>query len=124
MLQNRPLSLALKLSLALFLILTLVVLYLDWQLVIASWVKYALLIVNIAAYAGYWWDKRAAENDEFRTQESTLLLYSLAGGWPAALIAQHALPHKNRKVSFQIVFYMTVLFNASFLYSLWHNGWL
>ncbi|MDP3638593.1 MAG: DUF1294 domain-containing protein, partial [Azonexus sp.] len=63
-------------------------------------------------------DKSAAQGGRWRTQESTLHLLALIGGWPGALIAQNRLRHKSRKTSFQLVFWMTVLLNCGGL------GWL
>ena len=57
-------------------------------------------------------DKSAARKGAWRTQESTLHLLSLAGGWPGALVAQQKLRHKSRKQSFRFVFWVTVLLNC------------
>jgi uncharacterized membrane protein YsdA (DUF1294 family) len=68
--------------------------------------------VSVAAFACYWFDKSAAKNNRWRTPESTLHLLGLFGGWPGALLAQKLLRHKTRKLSFQIVFWATVLINC------------
>ena len=57
-------------------------------------------------------DKSAAAKGSWRTQESTLHLLALAGGWPGALIAQEKLRHKSKKQSFRSVFWVTVLLNC------------
>lgn len=57
-------------------------------------------------------DKAAAQKGTWRTSESTLHLFSLAGGWPGALVAQQKLRHKSRKQPFRIVFWLTVLLNC------------
>jgi uncharacterized membrane protein YsdA (DUF1294 family)/cold shock CspA family protein len=50
--------------------------------------KLPLLILGIylgascLAFLAYWIDKSAARNDRWRTQESTLLIFGLIGGWP------------------------------------------
>ncbi|MDP3609574.1 MAG: cold shock and DUF1294 domain-containing protein [Methylophilus sp.] len=75
----------------------------------------ALSIVTFLAYAI---DKSAAQNDRWRTKESTLHLFGLVGGWPGALVAQKALRHKSRKQEFQTIFWVTVIANCSTL------GWL
>jgi len=56
-------------------------------------------------------DKSAAQNGTWRTQESTLHLFSLAGGWPGAMIAQQTLRHKSKKQPFRTVFWVTVMLN-------------
>ncbi|MCA1931322.1 DUF1294 domain-containing protein [Rheinheimera sp.] len=115
---------SLKFSIGVFVILSLWLLYLDWRLVVPGWLKYGLLLINLVTLFGYWRDKKAAEQQAWRTQESTLLLLGLAGGWPAAFVAQHWFRHKNRKVSFQLLFWLTVLINTAACYSLWISGWL
>ena len=70
---------------------------------------------SVIAFATYALDKSAAQNDRWRTRESTLHLLALAGGWPGALIAQKVLRHKSRKRLFQIVFWATVILNCGAL---------
>ena len=70
---------------------------------------------SVVAFVAYALDKSAARNDRWRTQESTLHLFSFVGGWPGALAAQRLLRHKSRKRSFQIVFWLTVVVNCGIL---------
>jgi len=57
------------------------------------------IFVHIKAFS-----KSAARKGAWRTQESTLHLLSLVGGWPGALVAQQKLRHKSKKQSFRFVF--------------------
>lgn len=57
-------------------------------------------------------DKSAARKGAWRTQESTLHVLSLTGGWPGALVAQQKLRHKSQKQPFRSVFWLTVLLNC------------
>jgi uncharacterized membrane protein YsdA (DUF1294 family)/cold shock CspA family protein len=70
------------------------------------------LAASAVAFLAYAFDKSAARNGRWRTQESTLHLIGLAGGWPGALAAQRLLRHKSRKQSFQVVFWATVVLNC------------
>lgn len=76
------------------------------------------LAASLIAYFAYATDKSAAKQGEWRTPENTLHLLSLIGGWPGALLAQKKLRHKNRKASFQAVFWVTVVANCGGL------GWV
>ncbi|WP_422126870.1 DUF1294 domain-containing protein [Thioalkalivibrio sulfidiphilus] len=76
------------------------------------------LAACLVTFSSYALDKSAARQGRWRTQESTLHLFSLAGGWPGALMAQQRLRHKSRKQPFQTVFWLTVLLNCVAL------GWL
>ena len=67
---------------------------------------------SLVTYFMYFWDKSAARTGAWRTQEITLHLLSLLGGWPGALIAQQTLRHKSRKATFRAVFWLTVLVNC------------
>lgn len=67
--------------------------------------------LSIITYIIYAMDKSAANKGTWRTQESTLHLLALAGGWPGALVAQQKLRHKSKKESFRFVFWVTVLLN-------------
>jgi uncharacterized membrane protein YsdA (DUF1294 family) len=78
-------------------------------------VLWLYLIGSAVAFLAYEFDKSAARNDQWRTKESTLHFFALAGGWPGALTAQKLLRHKSKKQSFQIVFWATVVLNCSAL---------
>lgn len=59
----------------------------------------------------YAYDKSKAKRGAWRTPESTLHLFALAGGWPGAAIAQQTLRHKSQKKEFRLVFWLTVIAN-------------
>lgn len=73
---------------------------------------------SILAFFAYAIDKSAAQNNRWRTQESTLHLFGMVGGWPGALLAQKTLRHKSKKEEFKKVFWTTVIINCFAL------GWL
>jgi uncharacterized membrane protein YsdA (DUF1294 family) len=60
------------------------------------------LILNVATWATYRWDKRQAGRGGRRISERTLLRLAWYGGWIGALIAvyAHRNRHKARKVAF------------------------
>ncbi len=70
---------------------------------------------SVVAFFAYALDKSAAEKGQWRTQEGTLHLFSLVGGWPGALLAQKAFRHKSKKREFQTVFWATVVLNCGAL---------
>ena len=70
------------------------------------------LVISLFTFVLYAVDKSAAQNGSWRTQESTLHLFSLAGGWPGAMIAQQTLRHKSKKQDFRGVFWVTVVLNV------------
>ncbi|MDQ7988550.1 MAG: cold shock and DUF1294 domain-containing protein [Candidatus Dactylopiibacterium sp.] len=76
------------------------------------------LLLSLAAYGAYWFDKKKAENGMRRTPEANLHLVALAGGWPGALAAQRRHRHKTVKPTFQRTFWITVALNCLAL------GWL
>lgn len=85
---------------------------------------FALSVITFLAYAI---DKSKAQSGSWRTQESTLHLFALIGGWPGAAIAQQLLRHKSKKAEFRIAFWLTVVANLGVLYwLLFANGkhWL
>ena len=79
--------------------------------------------LSLLAFLTYAVDKSAAISGRWRTAEQTLHLFSLAGGWPGALIAQQLLRHKTNKQSFIYAFWFTVLVNVGGFVG-WHAGLL
>ena len=68
--------------------------------------------LSLVAFLLYAVDKSAAKSGRRRTPENTLHFFSLAGGWPGALVAQQLLRHKTSKQSFVYAFWLTVLVNV------------
>lgn len=67
---------------------------------------------SLITFLAYALDKSAATRNAWRTQESTLHLFALLGGWPGALAAQRLLRHKTVKTSFQRAFWLVVAINC------------
>ncbi len=65
-------------------------------------------MMSAVAFAAYWHDKNSAKHGAWRLPESSLHALELFGGWPGALVAQQWLRHKNRKLSYQIIFWLIV----------------
>lgn len=70
-------------------------------------------VASVIAFFAYADDKAKARRSARRTPEVNLHFIALCGGWPGALAAQHLLRHKNRKPSFQVVFWGTVALNIA-----------
>jgi uncharacterized membrane protein YsdA (DUF1294 family)/cold shock CspA family protein len=66
------------------------------------------VVLSVATYVIYWWDKNQARTGGWRTAESKLHLFELIGGWPGAYFAQRRFQHKSSKISFLIVFWLIV----------------
>jgi len=73
------------------------------------------LIMSMFTYFTYKLDKMKAINNGYRVPEKMLLLLSLLGGWIGALIAQEQFRHKNKKISFQVPFWLVVFGNIIWL---------
>ena len=68
-----------------------------------------VLVLSLACYVAYGWDKRSAANGSRRLPEHTLHILALLGGWPGALLGQRHFRHKTKKLSFLIVFWCVVV---------------
>jgi uncharacterized membrane protein YsdA (DUF1294 family)/cold shock CspA family protein len=103
--------------------LFLVVLLLGWIFAkVPTIVLLAYGAMSVFAILLYGADKSAAMNNRWRTQESTLHLVGLVGGWPGALFAQDIFRHKSKKAEFQSVFWITVVLNCAGLVWLLATG--
>ena len=96
--------------------------FVAWHWPVSRWVAGAYVLASLAAFVAYAIDKAAARDGRWRTPESTLHAFSLACGWPGALLAQQFLRHKSAKPSFVAGFWGTVAMNvAGFV--LLHTQW-
>jgi len=80
---------------------------------VSHWFAAGYIALSVFSFFVYGSDKAAAKAGAWRVSESSLHLFSLAGGWPGALVAQKLLRHKSSKVEFQAVFWCTVCANVS-----------
>jgi uncharacterized membrane protein YsdA (DUF1294 family) len=83
---------------------------------LAGWIDWRLLAappiaVSLLTFLAYRSDKHRAEKGEWRIPESTLHTAELLGGWPGAFVAQRAFRHKISKPSYQITYWVIVLFH-------------
>jgi uncharacterized membrane protein YsdA (DUF1294 family) len=72
-----------------------------------------VLVMSLACFVAYGWDKRSAANGSRRVPEQTLHILALLGGWPGALLGQRHFRHKTQKLSFLIVFWCVVLLHVA-----------
>jgi uncharacterized membrane protein YsdA (DUF1294 family)/cold shock CspA family protein len=72
-----------------------------------------LIAANGLAMLFYYGDKTAAQRGESRVAESTLHMLELAGGWPAALLAQRMFRHKTVKASYRSGFQRMVILHIT-----------
>ena len=97
----------------------------DGAKVSAIFAIYLLLTVicSLIAFVMYGVDKRRAIKNQPRIPERTLHILSLLGGWPGAHLATRLFRHKTLKISFRLVFWMTVAVHLTIIaYGIW-SGW-
>ena len=79
-------------------------------------ILYIYPFMSFIAFVAYAKDKHAAQNEKWRISENTLHILSILGGWPGAKLAQSFLRHKSKKISFRIIYWITVCINCVALY--------
>lgn len=82
---------------------------------IPLWVLGIYLLASSCTLIAYKLDKTAAKRSHRRTPEKTLHLLALIGGWPGAIISQKLFRHKSKKLSFQVIFWATIILNCAAL---------
>ncbi|MBR7153348.1 MAG: DUF1294 domain-containing protein [Candidatus Methanomethylophilaceae archaeon] len=80
------------------------------------------LILNIASFAAYLMDKRKAQKKEWRTKESTLLLFGLVGPFGAVAGMEYA-RHKTQKAKFKLN-YVFLGIHLILIALMFVNGWI
>ena len=75
---------------------------------VASYIL-CVFLVSAVTFVTYGIDKRRARQDRPRVPEKNLHLLSLLGGWPGAYLGQEYFRHKTQKLSFRMLFWLTVI---------------
>ncbi|HBM85591.1 MAG TPA: DUF1294 domain-containing protein [Opitutae bacterium] len=78
-----------------------------------------LVVISLSTYVAYWRDKRRAQMAGRRVSEATLHLLELAGGWPAAFVAQQQFRHKTAKRSYQRTYWSIVILHQYLALDYW-----
>ncbi|PMG99633.1 DUF1294 domain-containing protein [Vibrio lentus] len=121
------LSSSIQIAITYLVLVAVSVLFAESSKVLLAW----YLVIGSLTFVVYAKDKRAAINGNWRVPEKTLHIFSVAGGWLGALIAQDKLRHKTQKQPFRAIYWLTVVINvAAFLWTLTpigqatFGGWL
>lgn len=80
---------------------------------VSPWFALFYLVMSLLTFIDYAADKRAAVAGAWRTRERSLQVAALLGGWPGGVLAQQFVRHKNRKPSFQIIFWLAAMANVA-----------
>lgn len=76
----------------------------------------ALLCLQLGAslvlFVLYGIDKARSKRGAQRIAEKSLHLWALFGGWPGGFIGQRLFRHKTKKVSFLVIYWITVVVNC------------
>lgn len=78
------------------------------------WGVIAYVVMGMVTFTLYAIDKSRSRQNRWRIRESHLHACALLFGWFGALLAQQALRHKNRKTSFQAIFWFIGTLHAAF----------
>ncbi len=79
-------------------------------------IVYHLVSINLVTIIAYASDKRAAQKGKWRTSEAQLHTLEFLGGWIGAFLAQKIFRHKNKKKSYQAMFWLMLVFQFSVIY--------
>jgi uncharacterized membrane protein YsdA (DUF1294 family) len=88
----------------------------DTTILIAILAVYAVL--NVIAFLSFVWDKHKAQNDMWRTKESTLILLALFGPF-GATIGMLTVRHKTKKPKFKLVYLFLIIHIIVIVYLIW-----
>lgn len=63
-----------------------------------------LLVINLMAFLGMWWDKKSAKKGDWRISEKGLFIVVLLGGGVGGILGMYLFRHKTKKLIFTIGF--------------------
>lgn len=74
------------------------------------------VLINLVTIVAYGADKNAARKGAWRVPEIQLHTLELLGGWIGALVAQRLFHHKNKKKSYQMMFWFVLALQIAIVY--------
>lgn len=77
---------------------------------------YHLVCINFVTFCAYGADKRAAMHGNWRIPEAHLHTLEFLGGWLGAYLAQKVFHHKNKKRSYQAMFWLMLVLQGAAIY--------
>lgn len=83
-------------------------------------IVYHLCLINLVTFIAYGTDKRAAINGSWRIPETNLHTLEFLGGWIGAFIGQKIFHHKNKKKSYQVMFWLMLVLQGAAIYIILH----
>lgn len=79
-------------------------------------IVFQFISINLVTIWAYWVDKRAALKGAWRVPEINLHTLEFLGGWSGALFAQRIFHHKNKKRSYQSMFWFILFMQIAAVY--------
>jgi len=79
-------------------------------------IVYHLVIINLITFVAYGADKKAAVKGSWRVPEADLHALEFLGGWIGAFIGQKVFHHKNKKKSYQAMFWLMLVLQGVAIY--------
>ncbi|MBD3405625.1 MAG: DUF1294 domain-containing protein [Candidatus Lokiarchaeota archaeon] len=73
-----------------------------------------IILIQFIAVILVWWDKRKAQNHEWRVAEATLLLSGFLGGAIGLLFGIFRFRHKTKKRGFQLIALVSLFLSLIF----------
>lgn len=83
-------------------------------------IVYHLALINSVTFIAYGTDKKAAVKGSWRVPEADLHTLEFFGGWIGAFIGQKIFHHKNKKRSYQIMFWLMLVLQGAAIYIILH----
>lgn len=77
--------------------------------------KIYLVVINVAAFAAFGWDKYCAKNGRWRIPEIVLLALAALGGSAGALLGMVVFNHKTRKLKFNLTVPVLLILQVAIL---------
>lgn len=73
------------------------------------------IVFSMIAFVAMMLDKYRAGTGGRRIPEAVLHTFELLGGWPGSLLAQRTIRHKNRKMTYQFMFWSIAALHLALL---------